>query len=599
MDRPLVGLDVGTSGVKAVAISRRGEVLASAERGYPLATPQPGWAEQDPEDWWQATTAALADLAVEPAAIGFSGQMHGLVALDDARPRHPPGDPLERSTHRPRVRRDRGADRLRAPGRADGKPCAHGVHRPEVAVAAQPRAGDVRAHPPRAAAQGLRPAAAHRRARHRRRGCIGDAAVRRSRAALERRGAGGPGPACRLAAPRPRVDRDRRRRRPGGGRARRRGRPSGAAVDRARHLRVSSSGPCPRYRPDPQARLHVFCHAVPGTWHAMGVMLSAAGSLRWLAITLGGCELRGADREPRRDWPPGAEGLLFPPYLAGERTPHADPDARGAFTGPVASPRPWGGGARGARGRRLRASRLAGAAARARGSRPRSAAFPAAGRAASCGAGSWPRCSASRSSARRRAEEGAAFGAALLGGVASGRLRRRGRGGRRLRPRHRPHRAGSRVGIAPTRRATLASVSCTPPCVPCEAEMKEDSMTGAASPSAGGSSRLAGINDRVLPELRAPRTRSSCWRWRAARSGGASSYAREQGIRSRARLLRGAARRPRRRGRLHPAAELAARRVGDPGARGRQACALREAARPARRRGRAGLRRGGSARGGS
>jgi xylulokinase len=83
-DRPLVGLDVGTTSVKAVAISSRGDVLASAERGYALSTPQPGWAEQDPEDWWRASQAALADLGAEPAAIGLSGQMHGLVALDSS-----------------------------------------------------------------------------------------------------------------------------------------------------------------------------------------------------------------------------------------------------------------------------------------------------------------------------------------------------------------------------------------------------------------------------------------------------------------------------------------------------------------------------------
>jgi xylulokinase len=87
----------------------------------------------------------------------------------------------------------------------------------------------------------------------------------------------------------------------------------------------------PEYAPDPQARLHVFCHAVPGTWHAMGVMLSAAGSLTWLRGVLGAsaAELDTAAEA----WPPGAEGLLFAPYLAGERTPHADPGASGAFAG--------------------------------------------------------------------------------------------------------------------------------------------------------------------------------------------------------------------------------------------------------------------------
>jgi xylulokinase len=87
----------------------------------------------------------------------------------------------------------------------------------------------------------------------------------------------------------------------------------------------------PGYQPDAQARVHVFCHAVPETWHAMGVMLSAAGSLAWLRHALG-ADYGALDREAER-WEPGVEGLLFAPYLAGERTPHADPDARGAFVG--------------------------------------------------------------------------------------------------------------------------------------------------------------------------------------------------------------------------------------------------------------------------
>ena len=79
-----IGIDVGTTAVKALAVSPSGEVLARATAAYPLSTPRPGWAEQDPEDWWRATQEALAALAVEPAAIGLSGQMHGLVALDGA-----------------------------------------------------------------------------------------------------------------------------------------------------------------------------------------------------------------------------------------------------------------------------------------------------------------------------------------------------------------------------------------------------------------------------------------------------------------------------------------------------------------------------------
>jgi xylulokinase len=90
-------------------------------------------------------------------------------------------------------------------------------------------------------------------------------------------------------------------------------------------------GVLPGYSADPEARLHTFCHAVPGTWHAMGVMLSAAGSLRWLR-DLAGAEEATLVREAAA-WEPGAEGVLFLPYLTGERTPHADPGARAAFAG--------------------------------------------------------------------------------------------------------------------------------------------------------------------------------------------------------------------------------------------------------------------------
>ena len=87
----------------------------------------------------------------------------------------------------------------------------------------------------------------------------------------------------------------------------------------------------PSFAADAEGRVHAFCHAVPGGWHAMGVMLSAAGSLRWLRDAVGGSYEELVAEAER--WPPGVEGLVFLPYLAGERTPHADPDARGAFVG--------------------------------------------------------------------------------------------------------------------------------------------------------------------------------------------------------------------------------------------------------------------------
>jgi len=84
---------------------------------------------------------------------------------------------------------------------------------------------------------------------------------------------------------------------------------------------------------EPEGRLHAFCHAVPGMWHFMGVMLSAAGSLQWYRDTLApGIDFDELLREAG-SVPAGCEGLLFLPYLSGERTPHADPLARGAWIG--------------------------------------------------------------------------------------------------------------------------------------------------------------------------------------------------------------------------------------------------------------------------
>ncbi len=89
----------------------------------------------------------------------------------------------------------------------------------------------------------------------------------------------------------------------------------------------------PRYAHDAEARVHAFCHAVPDTWEAMGVMLNAAGSLRWFRDALApGTPFDELVSDAGR-WDPGSEGLTFLPYLQGERTPHADPEARGSLTG--------------------------------------------------------------------------------------------------------------------------------------------------------------------------------------------------------------------------------------------------------------------------
>jgi xylulokinase len=173
----------------------------------------------------------------------------------------------------------------------------------------------------------------------------------------------------------------------------------------------------PAYAADPEARAHVFCHAVPRGWHAMGVMLSAAGSLRWLRDAVVGESYEELVREAA-EWPPGAEGLLFAPYLAGERTPHADPHARGAFVGVEL---------RHDRGALVRAV-LEGVAY---GLRDCFEVLRALGVAAQVGrvsgggarSGLWLKIVASVLGIpleRTVVEEGAAYGAALLGGVSSG-----------------------------------------------------------------------------------------------------------------------------------------------------------------------------------
>ena len=244
-----IGLDVGTSGVKALAVAEDGEIVGRAEVGYGLSTPKPGLGRAGPRG------------LVARDAAGARGARRGRRRRDrpvgpDARPRRArrrragaaPGDPLERPAHRRPVRGDRGAHRAPGPDRGHRQPRADGLHRPEAAVAARARARRLRADRAHPAPQGLRPPAPVRRAGDRRRRRLRHAAVRRRAPALERGGLLGARDRHGLAAARARVARGlgrderrhpgrRRRRRPGRRGARRRGRRGGrAAVGRARHL---------------------------------------------------------------------------------------------------------------------------------------------------------------------------------------------------------------------------------------------------------------------------------------------------------------------------------------------------------------------------
>ena len=340
----LVGLDVGTSGVKALAIAPDGEILARAERGYPLSMPRPGWAEQDPDDWRRAGEEALAALGVDDVAgIGLTGQMHGLVALAaDGRVLRPAilwND--QRTGAQCREIEERiGVDRLleltgnRAlPGFTAPKLLWLRAHEPEtyerIAHVLLPkdylrlaltgeRASDV------ADASGT---------------LLFDVGGRRWSddvlAALDL-----PAEWLPPALESPAVSAETAAGVPVAAGA-------GDQAAGALGVGVTEPGPVsvvlgtsgvvfatlPELEIDPAGRAHVFCHAVPGAWHAMGVMLSAAGSLSWFRETLAPSEPYERLLAEAGRWEPGAEGLLFLPYLAGERTPHVDPDARGAFVG--------------------------------------------------------------------------------------------------------------------------------------------------------------------------------------------------------------------------------------------------------------------------
>jgi len=324
----LVGLDVGTSGVKGIAIDLEGRVLAVADEAYGLSTPHPGWAEQEPDDWWRAAQAVLGRLPEGP--IGLSGQMHGLVVLDAGnRPLRPAilWNDQRTAAECAEIEALVGIERLVA---LTGNRALTGFTAPKLLW--------LRNHEPAVYAQIRRILLPKDYVRLQLTGehvidaadasgtLLFDVARRRWSeemcAALEI-------PLEWLPPARESTE------------------VAGAGDQAAAALGVGVASPGPvsvvvgtsgvvfaaleTYAPDPQARVHTFCHAVPGTWHAMGVMLSAAGSAAWL---------RGALREPfttlddeAARWDPGAEGLLFAPYLAGERTPYPDPDARGAFVG--------------------------------------------------------------------------------------------------------------------------------------------------------------------------------------------------------------------------------------------------------------------------
>jgi xylulokinase len=326
-----VGIDVGTTAVKAIGLDDDGDVVARAEESYPLSTPNPGWAEQDPDDWVRAAERALAQLG-DADALGYSGQMHGLVALDEhdvpLRPAILWND-QRTAAECEEIERRVGLDRLIE---LTGNRALTGFTAPKL-LWLRNNEPDVYA---RIRSILLPKDYVRLRLEGRHAIDVADASGTLLFDVANRRWSDDVLDALELPGEwlPPSYESTEIR---------------GAGDQAAAALGVGVVGPGPvsvvlgtsgvvfgtldAYHADPQARAHVFCHAVPDTWHAMGVMLSAAGSLQWLHDAVApGVPFSELVAEAER-WPPGTEGLLFAPYLAGERTPYPDPDARGAFVG--------------------------------------------------------------------------------------------------------------------------------------------------------------------------------------------------------------------------------------------------------------------------
>ena len=291
-----------------------GEVLARAEREYPLSTPRPGWSEQNPDDWWRATEQAL------DGARRRRRRRHRALG-PDARARRARRRRRGRSARRssgttsapaPSARRSRSASASSGSSQLTGNRALTGFTAPKLLW--------LRKHEPERYARIAHVLLPKDYVRLRLTGeraidvadasgtLLFDVARRRwsdevldaleiaARVAADARSS-----RPRSRAGRPTGVRSPRRGRSGGGRARRRRRPPRAAVDRARHVRRRVRRAARVRAPTPQARVHAFCHAVPGAWHAMGVMLSAAGSLAWLrrAVAPGERVLRRSYARPR------------------------------------------------------------------------------------------------------------------------------------------------------------------------------------------------------------------------------------------------------------------------------------------------------------
>jgi xylulokinase len=355
-----IGIDASTTATKVLLMDEKGAVVSVASFEYPFEIPHPLWSEQDPGLWWQAAVKGirkvLSDTAVggeSVKAIGLTGQMHGLVLLDEAgrvlRPAILWND-QRTGAQCDAIRARLGKERLI---QVTGNDALTGFTAPKILW--------VRDEEPQVYARIAHILLPKDYVRYR---LTGQYAMDRAGGAgtilfdlrqrtwspevlqaLEINPAWLPptfegtevtglvsteaAEATGLVPGIPVMG--------GGGDQAAAAVGTGAVEEGIVSVSLGTSGvvfaAVDRPVIEPEGRLHAFCHAVPGKWHLMGVMLSAAGSLRWHRDTF--APGLGFDKlvAPAADIPAGSDGLLFLPYLTGERTPHPDPLARGGFIG--------------------------------------------------------------------------------------------------------------------------------------------------------------------------------------------------------------------------------------------------------------------------
>jgi xylulokinase len=355
-----IGIDVSTTATKALLCDGTGTVVAVVSQEYGFETPQPLWSEQHPSLWWDGAVAAIQGVlaaagvdGAQVAGVGLTGQMHGLVILDERDEVLRPSilwNDQRTAAECDEIRSRVGAQRLIDLTGNDAltgftAPKILWVRRHEPAVYARIRhvllpkdyvrlrltgehAMDV--------ADGAGTLLVDLRARDWSDEVLSALEIPRAwmpplheGPAITGRVTAAAAAATGLKAGTPIIA--------GGGDQAAQAVGVGAVREGIVALTLGTSGVvfattnAPRV--EPRGRLHAFCHAVPGRWHLMGVMLSAAGSLRWYRDTLAPGMAYPDLLAPAAAIEPGSEGLLFLPYLTGERTPHPDPLARGAFVG--------------------------------------------------------------------------------------------------------------------------------------------------------------------------------------------------------------------------------------------------------------------------